>query len=180
MRATVNEDTFLTIAEVAVAFAGFASVASAIGRGSSRVDPRIDAVRLHNMVEISLAVVACGFAPVWLEQTGLDDRMIWMLAGAFAGIAGVMTLVRANRRARLVEALPGYYQAGATRVRAIGATGISGMIIVATGLAHPYGETLYLGALLATLATAGMLFMRVIESLIYPGDATPGSPQAED
>ncbi len=43
---------------VAVAFAGFASLVSILGRRSSRDDPRINAVRMRSMILYSLLVVA--------------------------------------------------------------------------------------------------------------------------
>lgn len=176
----MDTDIFLTLAEIAVAFAGFASVASAIGRRESLVDPRVNAVRLHNMVEISLMVIAFSLAPILFQRIVADARPLWMLSSAFAVVVGVAAVVRLTLRIRPIEALPGYDNAGANRVRLVAGSALIAMLIGTTGLLSRHAETLYLGAAFMTLVMSGMLFMRVIESLIYPPKTSEAAPGMEE
>lgn len=50
-------DILLTTAEVAVAFAGFASLVTILGRRSAHVDPRITELRFRGMLTNSLLVI---------------------------------------------------------------------------------------------------------------------------
>ncbi len=58
-----DADLFLTIAEVAVAFAGFASLVGILGQRSSRDDPRVLGVRMRGMILFSLLAVAFSLVP---------------------------------------------------------------------------------------------------------------------
>ncbi len=53
-----ESDVLLTIAEVAVAFAGFASLVGVLGQRSSADDPRVIGLRMRGMLLSSLMVVA--------------------------------------------------------------------------------------------------------------------------
>jgi hypothetical protein len=68
------------MAEVAVAFAGFASLISVLGRHSSRDDPRVLAVRMRAMILSSLIVVIFSLLPVVLNRYGLDEPTTWHMA----------------------------------------------------------------------------------------------------
>jgi len=61
--AVQENDLLLTIAEVAVAFVGFSSLVSLLGRRTSRDDPRLDAIRMRGLIESSLLVVAFSLTP---------------------------------------------------------------------------------------------------------------------
>jgi hypothetical protein len=55
-----GSDALFTVAELAIAFAGFASLAAVIGRRHGGDRPEIDALRLRNMLEASLREVTRG------------------------------------------------------------------------------------------------------------------------
>ena len=58
-----ESELLLTTAELSVAFAGFASLASILSRRLSQDDPRVDSGRLINMLTPSLTVTALTLAP---------------------------------------------------------------------------------------------------------------------
>jgi hypothetical protein len=66
-------DLLLTTAEIAIAFAGFASIVSVLGRGRSSDDSRLDALRLRAMLESALTVVVFALAPFIPNAFGLSD-----------------------------------------------------------------------------------------------------------
>lgn len=78
MTPRLNEtDTLLTVAEVAVAFAGFASLVSILGRGTSDADPRVLSLRMRAMLISSLLVVGFSLVPVILHSYGAGPSMSW-------------------------------------------------------------------------------------------------------
>lgn len=101
-----DSELLLTLAEVAVAFAGFASLVSILGRRSARDDSRINSIRMRAMVLYSLMVVAFSLVPFFLQRYGLSDPAIWRASSAlFAGSVAVTAiwLVRQVLRARSLE-----------------------------------------------------------------------------
>jgi hypothetical protein len=73
-------DTLLTVAEVAVAFAGFASLVSILGRGTSDADPRILSVRMRAMLISSLLVVGFSLVPVIMHGYGMPTHNSWVVS----------------------------------------------------------------------------------------------------
>ena len=78
-------DLLLSIAEVAVAFAGFASLVSILGRRSSRDSPVVQAARLRGLIISSLIVVAFAFFPF-----GSAASVYLMSLLLFLALAGFM------------------------------------------------------------------------------------------
>ena len=61
-----ESDLLFTIAEVAVAFVGFASLVAILGQRSSKDDPRMISARMRGMVLFSLLAVAFSLLPAIL------------------------------------------------------------------------------------------------------------------
>jgi hypothetical protein len=72
-----ESEILLTVAEVAVAFAGFASLVSILGRGTSADDPRVLSLRMRAMLLTSLLVVAFSLIPVIMDSYGVQTRLTW-------------------------------------------------------------------------------------------------------
>ena len=72
-----ESDVLLTIAEVAVAFAGFASLVGVLGHRSSADDPRVIGVRMRGMLLSSLMVVAFSIFPIILVGYGASPNLTW-------------------------------------------------------------------------------------------------------
>ena len=72
-----ESDVLLTIAEVAVAFAGFASLVGLLGKGSSADDPRVLGFRMRAMLLTSLLVVAFSLFPILFDRYGASQRWVW-------------------------------------------------------------------------------------------------------
>ena len=83
-----DTDLLLAIAEVAVTFAGFASLVSILGRRSSRDSPVVQAARLRGLIISSLIVVAFAFFPFVPYHFGSSPLAIWRISSAFLVVAG--------------------------------------------------------------------------------------------
>jgi hypothetical protein len=72
-----EENILLEVAEVAVAFAGFASLVGILGRGTSAADPRVLSLRMRAMLLTSLLVVGFSLVPVILDGYGAAPHLNW-------------------------------------------------------------------------------------------------------
>ena len=83
-----NSELLLTFAEIAMAFAGFASLVGILGRTSEA----IDASRFLGMVRTSLLVTGFSLLPAVAISAGTPSASAWRLSGAlFFVIAGLHT-----------------------------------------------------------------------------------------
>jgi hypothetical protein len=73
-------ETLLTVAEVAVAFAGFASLVSILGRGTADAHPKILSLRMRAMLISSLLVVGYALVPVIVHGYGARPHMAWVVS----------------------------------------------------------------------------------------------------
>jgi hypothetical protein len=159
----LDANFFLTIAEIAVALAGFGSIAALIGRRASVDSAAVDAQRLRAMLEDSLATMFLAVLPIALARFAIPDGVVW-------GICGVLFILVVPylwwSQVRRVRSLPTYQPGIAfqtagrvNRLATVGllAAGLSGVI----ALVPAYGL-----ALVLELALAAAMFLRVASSLI--------------
>ena len=101
----LEADLLLTVAEVAVAFAGFASLVGILGQRSARDDPRVLGARMRGMVLFSLLAVFFALLPILLARYGLDDVLVWRTSSALFAFAlasvGVWLIWTVSRLIRL-------------------------------------------------------------------------------
>lgn len=102
-----DSDVLLTIAEVAVAFAGFASLVSILGQQDSLDPPLVLGLRMRAMLLTSLLVVGFSLVPIVLHEYGLGAHAVWVFAslGLLAASLGyaswLLGAFRAIGRARI-------------------------------------------------------------------------------
>lgn len=162
-RPFLDTDYFLTVAELAVALAGFGSLASLIGRSSGAESAAVDAGRLRGMLERSLSVMVLAVFPVALSQFDLAPGIVWgACATIFVIAAPFLHFLPIRRMQRLPEYRPGFaYQASghAGMVLTIGllVLGLLGVLPVVPA----YGF-----ALVIELSMAAGMFVRVASSLM--------------
>jgi hypothetical protein len=162
-------DILLTTAEVAVAFAGFASLVTILGRRSSQVDPRFIALRFRGMLTNSLLVVAFSMIPLVLFNYGLGGTIVWRLSSALLALAGGINFVSLFLHGRSL--LTGVVPISPVRVVVtFGQFGLAEVVLVlnASGVTEPIAGAAYLTGLLLFLSIAGFaaawLFVTFIES----------------
>ncbi len=165
-----ESELLLTIAEISVAFAGFASLASIFGRRSGGDDARVDAGRLLNMLTTSLAVTGLALLPFVTILLGLPNRWVWGTGGG-VGILAVVTLGPAIlRRTNLMRQYPGFSNARSYWNYALTAVALVSLVCCILGVPAENPFAAYFGGLLALLAVSGSLFYSVIASLARSSD----------
>ena len=90
----MHSDFLFIVAEIAAAFAGFASLAAVISQRRESGDPRstLDFRTLQNVLMLSLMTVAFALMPSLLERQNLAPATVWRIA-AGVYVAGVSVYV---------------------------------------------------------------------------------------
>ncbi len=165
-----DSDLLLTIAEVAVAFAGFASLVSILGHRSAQDDFYVSSVRMRAMVLYSLLVVAFALIPFVFNRYGLRDEALWRVSSALFAIAVVAVevwLIRqvfglhvlSRRRPVLVIVIPTLSVASVT------------LLANATIVPSSLTAALYLTGLGLLLFLAGLVFALILFSFLARVDS---------
>ncbi len=165
-------DTLLTIAELAVALAGFASLVSVLGRRSEKISLAQDRSRLQMMLEMGLRNAAFAVIPIPFLEAGLWDPMIWRLLSGLYLLAMIGHIVLQNRRGQGSH----LWGAKGLRVSLVALFTLSAAVSAANaaGLAGSNSFSLYIASLVVGLCFAGLLFLSVANS-IFRGEETQTS-----
>ena len=175
----VESDVLLTIAEVAVAFAGFASLVGILGHRTSVDDPRVLGVRMRAMLLSSLLVVAFAILPIIVARYGASPDFIWtasslvLLAATWSYLLWlVRSLVRLGRsvtpnRIQRLVILP---------TLQVTATALAVGVVANVVLANP---AVYLTTLALLLFQSGFAFCLIVFSFL-PRLDLPGESSVTD
>jgi hypothetical protein len=160
-------ELLFTIAEIAVAFAGFASIVSVLGRRYSKDDPRLDSFRIRTMLQASLGAVFSSLFPFLPANFGVSDPLVWRisaLVGVVAfGILGAEWWLRyreLNRQGLRESAFIPYI------FTALELGVFIPLILVIFGSFPQLAFRFYLAALYLLLLESGVFFFRVVTSLL--------------
>ncbi len=165
-----ESELLLTVAELAVAFAGFASLASILRRRLAKDDPRVDAGRLLNMLLVSLSLTLLSlvpFVPMLLEWS---TRQVWGASGAVGFAAMSVLSWSALRRAAEMRRYPGFNPAANAINHALFIAAVIGFLLSALGFPRVNPAASYFASIALLLCSCAILFFRVIASLVHPGD----------
>ena len=151
-----HSDTLLTIAEIAIALAGFASLISVIGRRSSGTARETGSVRLRLMLEVSFRNAAFALLPLPFVEIAPSDPMLWRI---FSGLYVVATTIHVAIRLRKDDAHD-------QRLLALPSLVLFGITVAASvanvfGLGGAHAFSLYLTNILLGLGSAGLMFLSV-------------------
>ena len=156
------QDTLLTIAEIAIALAGFASLITVIGHRSSGTAHAAGALRLRLMLELSFRNAAFALLPLPFVQIAPSDPMLWRI---FSGLYLVVTTIHVALRLRTGDAdtgplftFPSLILFGITVL-------VSGANVL--GLGGAYAFSLYLTNILLGLGSAGLMFLSVAATVFH-------------
>jgi hypothetical protein len=157
-----------------VAFAGFASLVSMLGRRSSRDSPVVQAARLRGLIVISLVAVAFAFFPFVPYRFGSSQLAVWRISSAVLMVAGggiaVVALGNLGRVRRSSGSIPpGFGWRGAV----IGAVLVVAEALLlgnALGAFPAIADAIYIVSLLLLLGLAGFMFANLLLSFL----ASPG------
>ena len=167
--ATLSEfDLLLVIAQLSVAFAGFASLASALSNRNQGDETRVDAGRLINMLIISLSTTMLALVPFIPMLFGLSEAMVWRSSAltAFATVAifapGAVVRTKRMKRYAGFSSRLNILNVGLATIAA------AGFICSAFGLPAVKPSASYVAGLVALLLVCAIVFFRVIASLLRP------------
>jgi hypothetical protein len=165
-----DSDLLLTIAEVAVTFAGFASLVGILGRRSSRDDPRVLGVRMRAMLLFSLLAVAFSLLPLILHRYEFAEASIWrasstLFAVLLAAVGGWVLLSITRLRRLDIPRRPAVRIIGAVLAATI-PTGIVILFVNALALAPSLLAALYVTGLGLVLFVAGFAFSLILFSFL--------------
>lgn len=158
-----------TLAEIAVAFAGFASLVSILGGRSSGEQLVANIVRLRGMLQSAVYVLAFSLAPFVPARFGVSDEISWRATGL---VFALFTLVPLPFTYRKVLSSP----VNSRVAISIGLMQLVAGLVLAASVAV-LSQTVVVGAyhlsLMVFLAMSSILFMRVVTSAY--GGSTPAA-----
>jgi hypothetical protein len=159
-----QSEALLTLAELAVALAGFASLVSVIGRRPDEKSRGVDSFRLQIMLEMCFRNAALALLPLpFLAAEPSDPSWVWR---ASSGVFLVSTLVYAFFTARRTRRTQDAYEPALLfRMTAIAALSVLVNLANVLGLGGAHAFALYFGALALALGSAGLLFLAVAASV---------------
>ena len=157
-----HRDTLLTLAEIAVALAGFTGLVSVIGHRHDDASRRVDWFRLRMMLEVSLRNAAFALLPLPLLDVVSSESTIWRLASGIYLVtvpAHVLFRRRQEGADTVVRTLTG---------SSLGLLPVSLLACLANvfGLGGAHAFSLYFLSLLLGLVAAGLLFLSAATSLL--------------
>lgn len=173
-------DILLTIAEIGVALAGFASLAAILGRRYKDTDPLVNAIRLRGLLDAGLSAMLLALIGVLMLQIGGSSRWVWQGSG-IAGLVFVATIgTAAFRREKLRRHLPGFKRHLSIIMFLLVSTTFVGFAIVSAGFAGDFGFQVYVGMLCLLLVICCTMFVLVIASLISTVQSDDIEPNAQN
>ena len=155
----IDRDVLFTVAEIAVALAGFSAIIGVLSTRKSSSDLKVNSLRLQVMLETCFMVAAAAFVPVLLEQFDLAAPVLWQFASA-AFLCAVIPyeFVARNRTKGMPDMTLTKMNINTVNwALSIGADLVLAAILLS--LVGPYSEALYLVVLLLQLTLAGTLFI---------------------
>lgn len=173
-------EILLTVAEIGVALAGFASLAAILGRKYKHTDPLVNAIRLRGLLDAGLSTMLLALIGVLMLQIGGQNIWVWQVA-SFAGLGFVTTIgTAAYRRENLRRHLPGFRRRVSIIMFTLVATAFVGFAFTSAGFAGDYGFHIFLGILCLLLVICCTMFVLVIASLMAAELISETEPAADE
>ena len=158
--------TLLTIAQIGVTVAGFASLASVVGQTRTSTDPTVNAIRLRGLLNTSLATMLLALVAVLLLAIPGLGSWAWRGASIMGLLCSVTIGWGVLKRDRPRRALPGYNKQVARLNFAILVVVVFALAFNGAGLAQPYEMPVFIATLILMLAGCSVLFVLVVVSLL--------------
>jgi len=161
----VPEDLFFILAEVGVAFAGFAGLVTVLAGRARRSEERaaLDLAFLHTVLATSLSVVAFALLPPSLVAMGVESETALRVCAAIFLAVSIGYGSWAGPRARAAYRAANLPPPWTWRLN-VGLAFLQWIILVLCVLGI-VASSLYIGALLFFLYLAGSSFFRVFMSV---------------
>jgi len=154
-------DVLLTIAELAVAFAGFASVVVLFQHRDPGHWPAAVGIRLRTMIESSLVTLFAALLPFVLHHLGLAGPSLWTICSLALAIGTTAFALRIWRRSREVVASGGLSGAFSAAMGALTACVVVVLVLSAADVGPARGFGPYLLGVTWSLVFASLMFLRM-------------------
>ena len=160
-----HSDILLTVAELAVAFAGFASLVGILGQPHSVDAATMNAVRLRAMLESALVALIFSLVPFLPYLFGYGAQVAWRIS------ATGYVAINLARLWRVLRSIKDYRAIGAeirwlAIVLSVQLVGILSLLAIVTGLAEESAAAAYVLALFMTIFASAAFFLRFAVSLL--------------
>lgn len=154
-------DTLLTIAEIAVALAGFASIVSVIAQRAEESSRVADSHRLRIMLEVALRNAGFAVLPLPFLEMAPSDPVVWRVG---SGLYLAVALVHGVVRLKTQMAIGPRWFTNSTKLL-LTATSVACLANI-FGLGGAHAFSLYLASLLLGLSASGLAFLAVAASAL--------------
>lgn len=153
-----------TIAEVGVAFAGFASIVSVLGVQNKSKIPIFYRISVRGMLLCSLTTVVASLMPFVVSNLIRDIEQSWFISALILTFGLIALNLAAYRDGRAIKDLAPFV------ARAVGGIPLNAALVLAALAAlnypHGYAGPLYIGALWLVLVVSAYLFGGIVLVLI--------------
>lgn len=168
-----DTDHLSTVAEVAIALAGFAALVGVLGRRSGQSKQSEVGLRLLFGLEASLLVVAAALLPIVPLSFGLSEGLVWRLSALLYLLADLGLAYMIFRRSGPL-AIPAVAQPGMSRaIWTVSASGQLLLVVALLGFVPEYSPAVYLTVLYLNLVNSGLAFLVVAWDTFVAEDAQP-------
>ena len=163
----IDTSELQTLAELAVAFAGFSALVTALGSRAGVGDSRLDSFGLRALVEISLVAAAFSIFPIIPHKLSLTDEAVWRVSSVLYLLVRATGSYFSIRRFRSIEHLTDTTMKVVRRsiIQPLVILSYISLLAVASGLFPDANSALYFAALYMDLVLAGILFSQVASSV---------------
>jgi hypothetical protein len=161
-------ETFRSLAQIAIAFAGFAALAGIIG-DRARPATQHNLVRLQAVVYTSLVLLISAYLPIVAAAYGIGETGVWRIASAISLPLDWFTLasvVRLGRRSGLHSADRWFAWTGYSLEVLVELP----LVINLLALVPRHAAALYLTSLFAVLTQTAIAFVLLIATLLGSDD----------
>jgi len=156
----IDKDILFTLAELAVALAGFSAIIGVLSSRKDSADLKVNALRLQVMLETCFMVAAAALVPTLLSHFSVDSSVMWRIASAiFLCIAIPFEFIARNR----TKNIPNLTLTKINVNTVNWSLSIAADLILVAVLLNVVGtksEAFYLVALFFQLIIAGILFVQ--------------------
>ena len=154
----------LNIAEISVAFAGFAALVSVLRQRGTRSDALHDILRLRIVISTSMVVVVASLIPVGLASFHLSERLVWGISAGTLLLFNYGVLYSFIKSYKPVEGRfpPDHFAVGV--VASLEFVDQAALILVLFNFWPELNYPLYLAALIFNICQAAFVFVRFVAS----------------
>ena len=155
-------DVLIGCAEIAVAFAGFASIVVLFQHRDPAHWPAYIVLRMRSMIEVSVAALVFALVPFVFYHAGAPPPLTWRLSSGALALVVTLIAARVFQRSRPLLGAGGLDPRFASGVAATTALAFALLLLNAIGYPFGPGFAAYLTGVLWLIVFAGLMFLRLV------------------